>query len=80
MYLKIEILTTNGILNLLLVAAVLLESDTMSGTIKETPSYTQIEVKLQDPGLAFKKKYIIFLNSFKPIIEMVLEQIRALLH
>lgn len=46
MYPKIEILTTNGILSLLLPAAMLLESDTMSGTIKEAPSYTQIEVKL----------------------------------
>lgn len=45
MYLKIEILTTNGILSLLLPAAMLLESDTMSGTIRETPSYNQIEVK-----------------------------------
>lgn len=46
MYLKIEILSTSGVLNLLPPAAVLLESDTVSGTIKEAPSYTQIEVKL----------------------------------
>lgn len=46
MYLKIEILTTNDILSLLLPAAMLLDSDTMSGTRKDGPSYTQIEVKL----------------------------------
>lgn len=60
-----------------------LESDTVSGTIKEAPSYTQIEVKLQDLGPVFKHIYIyifIFLTSFNLIIETVLEQIRALVY